>query len=94
MPDLNLIDDLHANNPWLQELPRPVGTIAWDNPLLLAPATAREHDLTNGDLVELEMASRRLRLPIWVVPCLAPDCVVVLLGGVAPPPARLAIASA
>ena len=39
-PDPNLLDGRWANNPWLQELPRPLGKIVWDNPLLLAPATA------------------------------------------------------
>ena len=80
-PDPNLIDGRYANNPWLQELPRPLGKIAWDNPLLLAPATARASDLRNGDVVELAMGARRLRIPIWIVPGLAPDCAVAWLGG-------------
>ncbi|HEX3996207.1 MAG TPA: 4Fe-4S dicluster domain-containing protein [Acetobacteraceae bacterium] len=79
-PDANLIDGRHANNPWLQELPRPLGKIAWDNPLLLAPATARGLGLQNGDVVDLEMGSRRLRFPIWMVPGVAADCVVAFLG--------------
>ena len=80
-PDPNLVDGRHANNPWLQELPRPLGKVVWENPLLLAPATARESKLTNGDVVEIEMAGRRVRIPIWIVPGLAPDCAVAWLGG-------------
>ena len=81
-PDPNLIDGRHANNPWLQELPRPHDQIR-----LGQPAAARARDgarvpgLSNGDLVDLEMAGQHLRIPVWIVPGLAPDCVVALLGG-------------
>ena len=37
-PDPSLWDGRFANNPWLQELPRPLTKLVWDNPLLIAPA--------------------------------------------------------
>jgi len=80
-PDPNLLDGRHANNPWLQELPRPATKVVWDNPLLLAPATARRMGLENGDEVALEMGASRVRAPIWTVPGQAEDCVVAWLGG-------------
>ena len=39
-PDPSLWDGRFANNPWLQELPRPLTKLVWDNPLLIAPALA------------------------------------------------------
>ncbi|HEX3347413.1 MAG TPA: 4Fe-4S dicluster domain-containing protein, partial [Acetobacteraceae bacterium] len=80
-PDPSLGDGRHANNPWLQELPRPLGKIAWDNPLLLAPATAARLALGNGDEVELAVGDAKVRAPIWIVPGQAEDCIVAWLGG-------------
>ena len=50
-PDPSLWDGRYANNPWLQELPRPLTKLVWDNPLLIAPALARQLALANGDCV-------------------------------------------
>jgi molybdopterin-containing oxidoreductase family iron-sulfur binding subunit len=79
-PDPNVLDGRYANNPWLQELPRPLGKIVWDNPLLLAPAVMRAQGLQNGDIVELRAAANTVRLPVWSVPGLAADCAVASLG--------------
>ena len=80
-PDPNLLDGRHANNPWLQELPRPLGKITWGNPLLISPAAARRAGLGNGDEVELRLASQTATIPVWVLPGLAEDCAVAWLGG-------------
>ena len=39
-PDPHLWDGRYANNAWLQELPRPLTKLTWDNPLLIAPEQA------------------------------------------------------
>ncbi len=80
-PDPSLGDGRHANNPWLQELPRPVSKLVWDNPLLVAPATARRLGLPNGDEVELGMGDASVLAPVWVTPGQAEDCVVGLARG-------------
>ena len=80
-PDPNLGDGRHANNAWLQELPRPSSKVVWGNPLLVAPATARRLGLQNGDDVVLEMGEARVQAPVWIVPGQADDCVVAWLGG-------------
>ena len=54
-PDPSLWDGRYANNAWLQELPRPLTKLTWDNPLLVAPAKARELKLRNGDNVRLSV---------------------------------------
>jgi molybdopterin-containing oxidoreductase family iron-sulfur binding subunit len=79
-PDPSLWDGRYANNAWLQELPRPLTKLTWDNPLLVAPAHARKLKLRNGDKVRLSVGGASLILPIWIVPGQAPDCVVALLG--------------
>ena len=80
-PDPNLLDGRHANNPWLQELPRPIGKVVWDNPLLVAPVTAAQARLENGDEVTLELAGVQVTMPVWIVPGQSPDVVIAWRGG-------------
>ena len=79
-PDPYLWDGRHADNAWLQELPRPLTKLTWDNPLLIAPAFAREHGLANGDEVVLRVGERRVTLPVWIMPGQAAGTLVGLLG--------------
>ncbi len=79
-PDPNLLDGRHANNPWLQELPRPLTKITWDNPLLIPPELARRENLQNGDEVRLSVGARAVTAPVFMVPGQAPDTIVALFG--------------
>jgi molybdopterin-containing oxidoreductase family iron-sulfur binding subunit len=67
-PDPTLYDGRFANNGWLQELPKPITKLTWDNAALIAPALADREKLTNGDIVEIEFQGRRLSLPVWITP--------------------------
>ncbi len=79
-PDPHLWDGRYANNAWLQELPRPLTKLTWDNPLLIAPEQARKLNLRNGDKVRLSMGDASSTAPVWIMPGQAADCVVALLG--------------
>jgi MoCo/4Fe-4S cofactor protein with predicted Tat translocation signal len=79
-PDPHLWDGRYANNAWLQELPRPLTKLTWDNPLLISPELARNLKLHNGDQVRLSTGGANLTVPIWIMPGQARDCVVALLG--------------
>jgi molybdopterin-containing oxidoreductase family iron-sulfur binding subunit len=78
--DPNLWDGRFANNPWLQELPRPLTKVVWDNPLLIAPALAARMQLSNGDCVRLTIDETSVEAPVWIMPGQAPDCITALLG--------------
>jgi molybdopterin-containing oxidoreductase family iron-sulfur binding subunit len=39
-PDPSIYDGRYANNGWLQELPKPVTKLTWDNAALVSPSTA------------------------------------------------------
>src|SRR5262249_10105276 len=38
--DPSILDGRFANNGWLQELPKPITKLTWDNAVLVSPATA------------------------------------------------------
>jgi Fe-S-cluster-containing dehydrogenase component len=80
-PDPSLWDGRHANNPWLQELPRPITKLTWDNPLHIAPALASRYGLANGDNVQVKVGEAAVTAPVWIVPGQAPDVVTAPLGG-------------
>jgi MoCo/4Fe-4S cofactor protein with predicted Tat translocation signal len=73
-------DGHEANNAWLQELPDAITKVTWDNPLLLSPATAGAHGLDDGDVVRLEVSDRSLEVPVFRVPGMADDTLVLTLG--------------
>ena len=54
-PDPHIWDGRFANNAWLQELPRPLTKLTWDNPLLVSPAIAKRLSLVNGDNVSVSV---------------------------------------
>ncbi|MBI2504090.1 MAG: TAT-variant-translocated molybdopterin oxidoreductase [Candidatus Latescibacteria bacterium] len=78
--DANLWDGRHANNGWLQELPRPLTRLMWDNAVLLSPATASRQGLNSQQLVDLEVQGRRLQVPVWILPGQAEDTLTLHLG--------------
>ena len=78
--DPTIYDGCFANNGWLQELPKALTRLTWDNAALVAPATAERLGLGNEDVVELTYGGRTLLAPIWIVPGHAPDAVTVHLG--------------
>ena len=79
-PDPHVFDGRFANNGWLQELPKPLTKLTWDNAALVSPATAERLKLQNEDLVDLEYRGRKVRAPIWILPGHANDSVTVHLG--------------
>nr|WP_216856409.1 TAT-variant-translocated molybdopterin oxidoreductase [Acidisphaera sp. S103] len=79
-PDPHLWDGRFANNAWLQELPRPLTKLTWDNPLLVSPTIAARLELVNGDRVSVAVGDARVVLPAWIMPGQAPDCAVALMG--------------
>ncbi|MBS7456399.1 4Fe-4S dicluster domain-containing protein [Coralloluteibacterium stylophorae] len=80
-PDPTLWDGRHANNGWLQELPRPQTTLTWENAFWLPPELAAVHGLRNGDEVAIEVDGRTALGAAWIVPGQAPATVTAFLGG-------------
>jgi molybdopterin-containing oxidoreductase family iron-sulfur binding subunit len=83
-PKVGILDGRHAYNPWLQELPDPITKVTWDNYACVAPATASEHGIDDGDVVRLQPAGdgggAALELPVVTQPGQQEGVVAVALG--------------
>ncbi|EDY16652.1 molybdopterin oxidoreductase, iron-sulfur binding subunit [Chthoniobacter flavus Ellin428] len=79
-PDAHVLDGRFAENAWLQELPKPLTQLTWENAALIAPQTARANHLEHGDVVELRYRDHAIRTPVWVLPGQAEGCITVHLG--------------
>jgi molybdopterin-containing oxidoreductase family iron-sulfur binding subunit len=79
-PDPTIWDGRFANNGWLQELPKPLTKLTWDNTALLSPNTAARLGLQNEAVIELRLQGRTVRAPVWIAPGHADEAVTVHLG--------------
>ena len=79
-PDPHLLDGRFANNAWLQEMPKPLTTLTWENAAHTSPKTAAAYQLEHGDLVELRYRGRKVLAPLWVLPGHAENSVTIHLG--------------
>ena len=78
--DPTIYDGRFANNGWLQELPKPVTKLTWDNAALIAPSTAERLGVGAGDIIQVTHEGRQLRLPAFVTPGHAQDAITIYLG--------------
>ncbi len=73
-------DGRYARNGWLLELPDPITKLTWTNCALVSPKTAEKLSLETGDIVELTLRNRTIKLPAYVLPGHADGAVSVALG--------------
>ena len=79
-PDPTIWAGATANNAWLQELPKPLTKLVWDNVLTLSPALAAREGYATGDIASLEVGGRHVEGPVWVLPGQADHVVGATLG--------------
>jgi molybdopterin-containing oxidoreductase family iron-sulfur binding subunit len=79
-PDPNVYDGRWSNVGWLQELPKPVTNLSWDNAALVSGATLTRLGLHEDDIVELTVAGRKVKAPVIAVPGHPDNSVTVHLG--------------
>jgi MoCo/4Fe-4S cofactor protein with predicted Tat translocation signal len=78
--DPMIYDGSRANNAWLQETPKPLINLCWDNAVLISPTTAKKRGLVTGDVVEIDVNGRKVKGPIWPLPGHPNDSITVFLG--------------
>jgi molybdopterin-containing oxidoreductase family iron-sulfur binding subunit len=67
-PDPNIYDGRYSNVGWLQELPKPVTNLAWDNAAIVSAATLTKLGLAEQDIVEITVGSYKVKAPVIVAP--------------------------
>ena len=87
-PDPTIYDGRFANNGWLQELPKPITKLTWDNAALMSPATAGELGVGIGSYAHggehggyhmptsssCKLGERSVTAPVWIMPGHADGC--------------------
>ncbi len=91
--DPSVLDGRFANNGWLQELPKPITRLTWDNAVFVSPATAErlkvdnapswqggEHGQIVSTVVELRVGGASVRGAVFPLAGHPDDCATVHLG--------------
>jgi len=94
-PDPTIFDGRFANNGWLQELPKPLTKLTWDNVALVSPNTAKKMGVSSPnyekekkggeafvDTIKLTHRDRTISnpVPVWVMPGQPDDVITIHLG--------------
>ena len=64
--DPTIYDGQFSNNGWLQELPKPMTKLTWDNAILIGPKMAHDQGIKTEDIVELELNGKKIKGPVWI----------------------------
>ena len=78
--DPTIFDGRWANNFWLQEIPKPITRITWDNAVMMSPATASQHGLKHGDYVKLRCGGCEVSGGVFLAIGHADNAITVHLG--------------
>jgi MoCo/4Fe-4S cofactor protein with predicted Tat translocation signal len=78
--DPTIYDGQFSNNGWLQELPKPMTKLTWDNAILIGPAMGERLGVKTIDLVELELNGKKVTGPVWIQVGHPDNSVTVFLG--------------
>ena len=78
--DYSLFDGRFAWNGWLMEFPDPITKLVWDNAALISPRTAEVLQVTQGDILEIEVGSAKVKVPAFIQPGQADASISLQLG--------------
>lgn len=90
-PDQTILDGAFSNNGWMQELPKQLTKITWDNAALMSPATANklglvpsdfllESDQKDAKVIEIKVGTRSVNAPIQIIAGHPDDTITLNLG--------------
>ncbi|HWZ44727.1 MAG TPA: TAT-variant-translocated molybdopterin oxidoreductase [Candidatus Saccharimonadales bacterium] len=90
-PDPCIYDGRFVNNGWLQETPKPLTRVTWDNVAMISPAMAArmglkqledygDHQSDAQNVIEIELQGRKVKAPFWPQPGHPDNTVTLFLG--------------
>jgi MoCo/4Fe-4S cofactor protein with predicted Tat translocation signal len=81
--DPSVYDGRFSNNGWLQELPKPLTKLTWDNAIMVSPKMAKDMKFPadqNAAVAQIEYRGRKIEGPVWVQPGHPEDTITLQLG--------------
>jgi molybdopterin-containing oxidoreductase family iron-sulfur binding subunit len=79
-PDPSIYDGRWSNVGWLQELPKPISNLSWDNAALVSGATLTKNGWEEDDIIEITVAGRKVNAPVIAIPGHPDNSITVYLG--------------
>ncbi len=78
--DSTIYDGQFSNNGWLQELPKPMNKLTWDNAIQIGPKMAERLQIASKDVVELELNGKKVTGAVWIQAGHPDNSVTITLG--------------
>jgi MoCo/4Fe-4S cofactor protein with predicted Tat translocation signal len=78
--DPTVYDGQFSNNGWLQELPKPMTKLTWDNAVLIGPKMAERLQIASKDVVELTLNGKKVTGAAWIQAGHPDNSITVFLG--------------
>jgi molybdopterin-containing oxidoreductase family iron-sulfur binding subunit len=79
-PDPTIYDGRYANLGWMQELPKPITNLSWDNAALMSIQTLVKLKASESDVVEIEYQGRKIKASALVAPGHPDQSITIYLG--------------
>jgi len=79
-PSIALSDGRGANQPWLQETPDPMTTVAWNTWVEINPETAARVGVKNDDIVKVSSPAGEIEAAVYIYPGIRPDVISIPVG--------------
>jgi MoCo/4Fe-4S cofactor protein with predicted Tat translocation signal len=79
-PDPTIYDGRYANLGWMQELPKPLTNLSWDNAALMSYNTLTKLNASESDVVEIEYQGRKIKASAMAVPGHPDQSITIYLG--------------
>ncbi|PYX99424.1 MAG: hydrogenase, partial [Acidobacteria bacterium] len=79
-PDPTIYDGRYTNNAWLQECPKPVLRLEWDNAAMMSLDTAATKGFNQEDIVRITVDGRTIEAPVMIVYGMPNNSITLHLG--------------
>ncbi len=79
-PDPTIYDGRYSNLGWMQELPKPITNLSWDNAALISIDTLAKLKASESDVLEIEYQGRKIKASAMPVPGHPDQSITVYLG--------------